>query len=404
MARIEWRGGATTALFAICLMGATGALAQTVPGGHSPERLIPEDDQAVQTDGGLRAQGSDDEVVGSLTLRTPLWQEDDWYLMLQGDGYIARDLDADQGYWGGDLGLILRQAIDPNDAWGVNAFVDLGHFDGFGGQGSIGLEYEHLGARGTSYRAGANAYIPFADYSEDRDRARGPRLGGDFYLGVGQDHGWHRLEGFVTAFHYAETDEARALWGVAGEAEYRYSGFDFLPDGSHLYAKLGVRWDTIDDELSPLFGVGITIAFWDDGEHERVAEIRRNIAYGTAFVPFEYKPRTASTPGAQEPDLGCGPGNLPFADAQLRSLLLDDGDLTPNEELPIASFPTVASIVGQPAIDAACSGDANCIAAINALDTADGITNVGVISESVQVRASKPANSCVWTGSFAGGG
>ncbi len=377
---------------------AAPAAAQTLPDGFSPERLIPEDGQQVQSDLNLRGRGSDNEITGSGFLRTPLWQGEDAYLMLQGEGFVGSDFDSDTTYWGGNAGLILRHALDDNDAWGINAFVDLGDFQGFGGQGSLGLEYEHLGAKGTSYRAGGNAYVPFEDYSQDRDRARGPRLGGDLYLGVGQDHGWHRLEGFLTGFGYAETDKAEALWGVSGQVEYRYSGFDFLPTGSHLYASMGARWDSIDEAVAPLFGVGLTIAFWSDERHERVAEVRRNIAYGTAFVPFKYKPLPAAGGGPGLPDLGCGPGNAPFADQ------LDAGPIPINNGMaPLGeNFPEgtpIQQIVGNAPVEQACNGYLDCIAAFAAPDSG-GFP----IFELQTASASKAADSCAWTATISGGG
>ncbi len=373
------------------------AWSQTVPGGFSPERLMPEDGQRVQSDLNLRGQGSDEVFTGQGFLRAPLWQGEDAYLLLQGEGFVGGDYGAGT-YWGGDAGLILRQALGHSDAWGVNAFVDLGSFQGFAGQGSIGLEYEHLGARGTSYRAGGNAYLPFEDYSEDRERDRAPRLGGDLYLGVGQDHGWHRLEGFLTGFHYAETEQAEALWGVTGEMQYRYSGFDFLPAGSHLYASLGARWDTIDESVSPLFGIGITIAFWSDGEHERVAEVRRNLGYGTAFVPIKYKPLPAGDGGPTLPDLGCGPGNGPFADAvQTPSIMIDNGVPPAGENYPAGT--PIQQIVGDAAVEQACGGYLDCIAAF-ASPNSGGFP----IFELQTASASKPADSCAWTTLISGGG
>ena len=375
-----------------------GAQAQTVPGGFSPERLMPEDGQAVQSDLNLRGEGNDEAVGGSGFLRTPLWQEEGWYLLLQGEALVGSDLDDGGGaHWGGNAGLILRQALGPADAWGLNAFVDLGQFDGFAGQGSLGLEYEHLGARGTSYRAGTNAYIPFQDYSQDRDRARAPRLGGDLYLGIGQDHGWHRLEGFLTGFHYAETDEVHGLWGVAGEMEYRYSGLDFLPTGSHLYASLGARWDTLERELTPLLGIGVTVAFWSDEQHERVAEVHRNIAYGSAFVPLDYKStQTAGAP--QLVDLGCGPGNSPFADElSPASIFLDNGVLPLGENFPEGT--PIAQIVGSGPVEAACNGYLDCLAAYDA-----PISGGQPIFELQSANGFKPANSCAWAVNVVGGG
>lgn len=383
-------GGVAAAL----LLG--GAQAQTVPGGYSPERLMPEGGQAVQSDLNLRGEGNDEAVGGSGFLRTPLWQEEGWYLMLQGEALVGSDLDGGGTHWGGNAGLILRQALGPADAWGLNAFVDLGRFDGFAGQGSLGLEYEHLGARGTSYRAGANAYLPFEDYSQDRDRSRAPRLGGDLYLGIGQDHGWHRLEGFLTGFHYAETDEVHGLWGVAGEVEYRYSGLDFLPTGSHLYASLGARWDTLDRELAPLLGIGITVAFWNDAKHERVAEVRRNLAYGSAFVPLDRKSRTPG--GTQLVDLGCGPGNSPFADQiSTPAIFIDNGVPPPGENFPNGT--PIGQIVGQAAVDAVCNGYLDCLAAFDAPDSGGQ-----PIFELQTVTGFKAADSCAWTALVSGGG
>ncbi len=329
------------------------ATAQTLPDGYSPERLLPEKGQQVQSDINLRGQGSDDEIGGSAFLRTPLWQGESSYLMLQGEGSLHNEWDRGETQWGGTLGLIWRQGLDLDDAVGLNAFVDLGEAQGFAGQGSVGLEYEHLGARGTSYRAGSNLYLPFADYTEDYDRGRAPRLGGDFYLGVGQDHGPHRVEGFLTGFHYLETEAAKPLWGVTGQMEYRYAGLDFLPTGSHLYASLGARWDTIEDDISPLFGVGISITFWDDGQHERVAEVRRNLAYGSPFVPIDYK------------DQQCAAGDVPKEMAVNLSTYLTDGDMDFGEIFPGGT--AVPGLLPPGAIDTMCQGYGDCLAAMNSL-------------------------------------
>ena len=371
-----WFRSAQAAAVASLLLLPAAAPAQTVPGGYSPERLMPEGGQAVQSDGNLRGRGSDDEITGSGYLRAPLWQGEDAYLMLQGEAFAGHAFDdEDRGYWGGAAGLIWRQGLTPTDAWGMNAFVDLGSSQGFAGQGSLGLEYEHLGARGTSYRGGGNLYVPFQDYTEARERGRAPRLGGDLYLGVGQDHGWHRLEGFVTGFHYAETVEAEGLWGVSGELEYRYAGLDFLPTGSHLYASLGARWDTIDGEVSPLFGVGLSVAFWDDGGHERVADVRRNIAYGSPFVPIDYK---AS---------GCQAGDVPFEQAVDLETVLSDYDQDFGEQYPPGT--PVAQVIPQVEIEAMCQGFGDCLAAVNSY-VLPGFANEGLTT----IHFVKPANSC----------
>ncbi len=360
--RTRWRAPLAAGLLLLPL----AAMAQTVPGGFSPERLLPEDGQQVQSDLNLRGRGSDDDINGSAFLRTPLWQGEASYLMLQGEGSLNNEWDHGETQWGGSLGLIWRQGLDLNDAVGVNAFVDLGEAQGFAGQGSLGLEYEHLGAKGTSYRAGGNAYVPFEDYTEDFDRGRAPRLGGDLYLGVGQDHGEHRFEGFLTGFHYAETDTAKPLWGATGEMEYRYSGFDFLPTGSHLYASMGARWDTIDREVSPLFGVGLTIAFWNDEQHERVAEVRRNLAYGSPFVPIDYK------------DQACQIGDVPKEQAVDLFAYLNDGDMTFGELVPAGT--SIASYLQPGEIETMCQGFGDCLAAMNSLvtpqDYNEGLTTI----------------------------
>ena len=386
MRRPLWLGLGAPAALSVAL--AMNAAAQTTPGDFSPERLIPEDAQAVQTDGAATAKGSDEEIIGNFRLRTPLLQTENGYLLLQGDGYLAQDFENDQGFWGGDVGLILRRSLSPQDAWGINAFIDLGDYTGFAGQGSVGLEYEHLGSRGTSYRLGANAYIPFSDYSQDRDQKRAPRLGADAYIGIGQDHGWHRFEGFLTGFYYDSTAEAKSLYGVVGELEYRYSGFDALPEGSHFYASAGARYDSAESALSPLFGIGFTITLQDDKAHERVAEVRRNIGFSSPFVPFEYRASKAAS-------LDCGPGEPPADQQFVANLELTDHDGDPGELFAPANFPTLADITGLPAIEAICGGFAQCVTLLSN-ESSVNVRAGDLIIEGDRALLTKAAGQCDW--------
>lgn len=355
---------------------------------YFPERLMPEDGAPIQADGKLTGTGNEDRIIGSLMGRAPLYQAPDWYLMLQGDGYVSWFDGGDEHLWGGDVGLILRGALDPNNSWGANAFVDFGSEGEFAGQGSVGVEYEYVSDGGLSLRAGGNVYVPFRDYAADTDFLRAPRLGGDLYAGVGQDIRWHRLELFVNGFHYLETDEVEALSGVLVQGEYRYSGFDFLPDGSHLYVAAGVGWDTMEHELNPQVQVGIAFPFGNDGSKDRVAEIKRNIGFGTAFVPLERKVKNAS--GGT--DLGCGPGMPAFESEVFFAVVLQDGLGT-----RIVNTGTVGDLIPQQDIVAACEGFGACVEAISSVGPPIPM-NTGN-----NAFFNKEANTCEFTSGVGGG-
>ncbi len=327
---------------------------------YFPERLMPEDGAPIQSDGKLTGSGTDEHANVTLTGRTPLYQGHGLYLMLQGDGQGTWFDQGDDQAWGGDVGLILRGALDPNNAWGVNAFVDLGSEGAFAGQGSVGLEYEYVSDGGMSLRAGGNAYIPFQDYTANEDFLRAPRLGGDLYLGIGQDIRWHRLELFVTGFHYTETDDVESLSGMTVEAEWRYGGLDFLPPGSHLYVAMGGRWDTLDHDISPIGRIGIAFPLGNDGSQDRVAEIRRNIAFGSAFVPLQRKPKAGA--GSDPTDLGCGPGNPSFEESFFAAVSLVDGGGGRFEPSG-----TVGDFIPAQEILDSCNGVSGCAAAISAI-------------------------------------
>ena len=379
-------------LLAVTLAGSATATAGDRNGWdypYFPERLMPEAGAPIQADGKLTGRGDDDAMGGTLMGRVPLHQAPDWYLMLQGDGHADWYDQGDQQAWGADLGLILRGAFDANAAWGLNAFVDLGGEAAFAGQGSLGLEYEYVSDGGMSLRAGANAYVPFRDYGEDADFLRAPRLGGDLYLGIGQDLRWHRLELFVTGFHYAETDEVEGLSGGTVEAEWRYAGLDFLPDGSHLYVALGGRWDTLEREISPIGRLGIAFPLGNDGSKDRVAEIRRNIAYGSAFVPLQRK--TAASSG-ETAALTCAPGGPEIATEFVAVVELSNG----GQQTNIAAG-TVGDQIPQPTIEAACQGYGACVQAISALPAPFAL------NASQFARYEKAAGSCDATAGIFGG-
>jgi hypothetical protein len=313
----------------------------------SPERLIPEAPGRIKTDGNLRASGDDDHIRGEAFLRTPLIVGPDGYLLFEGRGLVGRYWDFDdETFYQGTLGLAWRQRLDAANAFGLNGYLDFGGYDGFAGQGSLGLEYENVDAAARSIRLGGNLYLPFADYTEERDRARAPRLGADLYAGLGRQWGEHRLEGFVTGFHYFETDEAEPLWGGTAELEWRYEGFALLPEGSHFYLKGGVRYDSFEDDVSPLFGIGVSLALNPrPTTRDRVAEVRRNIAFGSAFVPIDYKPLPPAAPPAPT---DCGPGNAPYDEAVGAQFMLDDGTGTPPHSAPPGT--TILDILGIAAV------------------------------------------------------
>jgi hypothetical protein len=370
-------------LLAVMLAGSATAQAGDRNGWdypYFPERLMPEADAPIQADGKLTGRGDDDSIGGTLMGRVPLYQAPDWYLMLQGDGHADWYDQGDEQAWGADLGLILRGAFDANNAWGLNAFVDLGGEAAFAGQGSLGLEYEYVSDGGMSLRAGGNLYVPFRDYGGDADFLRAPRLGGDLYLGIGQDIRWHRLELFVTGFHYAETDEIEGLSGATVEAEWRYAGLDFLPDGSHLYVALGGRWDTLDSEISPIGRLGIAFPLGNDGSKDRVAEIRRNIAYGSAFVPLKRKPKAAASDSSTA---DCGPGLPPRAEEFSARLDLENGGPE-----TIVQSGRVADHIGEAARLQACDGFSGCADALGAIPAPFGV------NLDQQAYFFKPADSC----------
>ena len=355
---------------------------------YFPERLMPEDGAPIQSDGKLTGTANDDSIIGSAMGRAPLYQAEDWYLMGQGDGYVTWFDGGDERVWGGDAGLILRGAFDANNAWGVNAFIDFGSEGAFAGQGSVGVEYEHVSDGGMSLRAGGNIYVPFREYAADEDFLRAPRLGGDVYAGIGQDIRWHRLELFVSGFHYLETDEVEDLSGVLVQGEYRYSGLDFLPDGSHLYVAAGVGWDSLDQDLNPQVSVGIAFPFGNDGSKDRVAEIKRNIGFGTAFVPLERKVKKTS--GGT--DLGCGPGAPAFESSAFFAVILQD-----NQGSRVVNSGTVGDLIPASEIQNACQGFSQCV---------DAISSIGPpipMNFGNNAFYNKQANTCEFTSGIGGG-
>ncbi len=347
----------------------------------SSEIFMPEGGRDITTDFNLRGTGDDERASGYLFLRTPLWQGEESYLLLQGEGrlhYESRGVGDGVGGDGG-LGLILRHALGPRDAVGLNAFVDLGSLQGFAGQASVGLEYEHLTGDGLTLRAGGNLYLPFADYTDGRDRSAAPRLGGDGYLGLGKDFGEHRLDLFGGGFYYTGTDAAESLPGAFGEVVYRWEGLaDVMGPGAHLFASLGARWDRFDEGVSPTFGLGISLPLGAAADEDRVAELRRHLAFGSPFVPIDYK--TAPAGGGPE-DLGCGPG-LPAPEQEVDVFL----DLS---NAPPESAPTVLdlSYIDLGDIEAVCQGFAACAADIAGFGPVDNQIDTGIIWY-------KPADTC----------
>jgi len=293
----------------------------------SPEHLMPDQGNQVAGDVNGRITGTEDEVSGRLFGRLPLIDERDWYLMLHGE--LDFSLDGDRfgnDHYAATIGGIYRRALTERTAVGFNVFTDIGEYaEESQGQVSLGFEVETVwpdAAAGDtdSWFMGGNFYIPFEDYTADLP-ARAPRLGGDLYTGTGYDWDYQRLEATLTGFFYDDTDTAEDFYGGALDLGYRYYDLeDVLPIGSHLFAGVGMTYDNFHEEAEFRGEVGITITF-DDGRdspsdvprYERVAEVRRNIATGSPFVPVEPTPMwaTAISGEASDVDLGCGPG-MPY--------------------------------------------------------------------------------------------
>jgi hypothetical protein len=196
----------------------------------------------------------------------------------------------------------------------------------------------------------------------------------------GQDIRW--LELFVNGLHYLETDEVEGLSGVLVQGE------DFLPDGSHLDLAAGVGWDPMDHDLNPQVSIGIAFPFGNDVSKDRVAEIKRNIGFGTAFVPLERKVKNASG----STDLGCGPGAPAFKSDVFSAVSLVD-----NLGARTVATGTVGDLIPASDIQAACQGFSACL---------DAISDVGPPIEMNPGRNAffrKEANSCEFVSGMGGG-
>ena len=103
--------------------------------------------------------------------------------------------------------------------------------------------------------------------------------------------------------------------------------------------------------------------------------MRRNIAYGSPFVPIDYK---AS---------GCQAGDVPFEQAVDLETVLSDYDQDFGEQYPPGT--PVAQVIPQVEIEAMCQGFGDCLAAVNSY-VLPGFANEGLTT----IHFVKPANSC----------
>ncbi|MEQ9814171.1 MAG: hypothetical protein RLO50_15435 [Azospirillaceae bacterium] len=355
---------------------------------------MPDAGRGVAGDVNGRITGTEHEMAGRLFGRLPVLQERDWYLMLHGELDFSFDDDAfGNDHYAATLGAIYRRAMTQQTAAGINVFVDLGEYgEQSMSQLSLGFETETVWpdeaeGESDSWHLGGNLYLPFEDYTETLP-ARAPQLGGDLYTGLGTDWDFQRLETTLTGFYYTDTDTAEAYYGGALDVAYRYYDLeDVLPVGSHLFAGVGLTYDNFHDDAELRGEVGLTITF-DDGRddggdvprYERVAEVRRNLATGSPFIPVEPTPMWASSaaPGAVGTDFGCGPGDAPFGmDFQLD---INAAYFAGGVGYPQSAGTPLGAIVTPEALDNACSlgGDglspfADCVAGLAGFPLAEEV-------------------------------
>ncbi|MEQ9814173.1 MAG: hypothetical protein RLO50_15445 [Azospirillaceae bacterium] len=385
----------------------------------SPEHLMPDQGNRVAGDVNGRITGTEDEVAGRLFARLPVIDERDWYLMLHGE--LDFSLDGDEfgnDHYAATIGGIYRRALTERTAVGFNVFTDIGEYgDESQGQVSLGFEVETVwpdeAAGDTdSWFMGGNFYFPFEDYTADLP-ARAPRLGGDLYTGTGYDWDFQRLEATLTGFFYNHTDTAEDYYGGALDLGYRYYDLeDVLPVGSHLFAGVGVTYDNFHEDAEFRGEVGLTITF-DDGRdgpsdvprYERVAEVRRNIATGSPFIPVEPTPMwSTAAAGSSSADLGCGPGNYGPVSGGLLGLSMGftDADLIDIGNEIINMGETLGDLVLLSAITRECLGFSDCIATLSAFNDQVLVTG-GTFTFSNTLNAMPPP-ICIPEIDFSGGG
>lgn len=362
-----------------------------------PMHLMPDGGREVQADVNARIIADDDNVFARGFLRAPIMQRDFDYLMLQGEGTVSLDTDAGDDFYILSAGLIYRRALTQATAMGLNAFVEAGETQNVDfGQVTLGWEAETVWPEGegeaSSLMVGGNFYLPFEDYTGS-GLHQAPRVGADLFTSAGWQWDDSRIDTVLSGYYYADTMDAQSYYGAAGDVEYRYFP-DWMPQGSHLFALAGVNYDTLDEQAELRGRVGLSVGLdglgQDDGgdRYDRVADVRRNLATGSALVPIE--PVVSwSAMGGGPVDLGCGVGLPP---AGFMTSINVDGDQDPG--------PTLESLIGLPPIEAACTqGDLTYQDCVDQLAGYTGGWNSG--QDLFYVNS---INQCTWTVQPSGGG
>jgi len=253
-------------------------VAATVGGVHAQDTeqsnnfvLLPDDGQTAVGAGFLDLDGSEDGAQLSFGYFGPMSQSPSDLLMYD----IGVDATFDDEYdlvgYGFTAGLFYRYSLAETSVLGFNAYVEGTRSDADGellGQASVGAEYEYRPVDGDWFaQGGGNYYRPFDDYTnvaEFGNLSAAPREGLDAYISVGRDFDGLSLRGSLIGFNYFDTPTALALTGYGLDTEIETSRG--LPDGMNVGVSLGLRTDSRDaSEPSAIFGVSLEYAFGGGG-------------------------------------------------------------------------------------------------------------------------------------------
>jgi hypothetical protein len=307
----------------ILLIMAAPAVAQEQSG--STFVLIPTGGGPVAQSGYFGLQADDSAAILNTGIFAPLGQNGSnlWMYDLSVSAIRNEESGAVAGF--ASAGLLYRTEIAPGRVLGFNLYLDHGReaaSDAWMTGASLGAEYQAALGNGWSFlQVGGNLYAPLGNYTDAAAfplATAAPRRGADLYVSYGRDDQDVGLWGTLTAFSYAEDGDVASLSGYRADLEVDFRRG--LPDGTSLRGKIGVRDDNRSDSgLDVVAGLTLDWTFGaptarrtvapdcaaeqDDAagivscdtgrvssaasRGTRVERPRRNIAFGTPFVPLE---------------------------------------------------------------------------------------------------------------------
>lgn len=221
--------------------------------------LLPTDALSFGTSAGYSYASSDATGTLSADVFTPLAVQAQSAQFLQAGLRYGRT-DQDRRRVQSFLGFSHRQHLGQSRTFGLNAYVEGGKrpvHDRFSGQFSLGAEYQWFGA-GTAQREvtfGSNYYVPFQNYAAQAAAYNNilPRRGTDTFLRYARDvTSFLRLGSTFSLFRYP----AAADLGARGYGTVSFDGtlIDGLPRGMQLSASVGGRFSE-DEEFDPSVGL-----------------------------------------------------------------------------------------------------------------------------------------------------